>query len=127
MSAPYSPDLRARVRAAARDDHLSPDVIAARFAVGASTVRGWLRRERLTGSAAAKPHGGGMRPKVDAAGAPVLEALVAERIERTLAEPAALYAQRTGTPLSLHAVRRACTRLDLRRNKNQLRRGRAGA
>lgn len=123
----YSLDLRERVLAASHDDHLSPDVIAARFRVGESTVRGWLRRARETGSAAPKPHGGGMPPKVDAAGAPVLTALVDERTERTLAELATRYAERTGVALSLHAVRRACQRLDLRRGKNQLRRRRADA
>lgn len=123
----YSLDLRERVLAAARADRLSPAVIAARFRVGASTVRGWLRRARETGSVAARPHGGGMPPKVDGAGAPVLRALVAEKNTRTLDELAVRYAERTGTQLSLHAVRRACQRLDLRRKKNQLRRQRAGA
>ena len=127
MSAPYSPDLRARVLAAAHDAHLSPGEIAARFRVANSTVRNWLRRERLTGSAAARPHGGGMPPKVDAAGAPVLEALVEDQTERTLAELADAYRERTGTRISVDAVRRACKRLDLRRQKNQLRRQRAGA
>ena len=46
MSAPYSLDLRARVLAAAHDDHLSPGQIAARFRVANSTVRDWLRRAR---------------------------------------------------------------------------------
>ncbi|HEY0778752.1 MAG TPA: helix-turn-helix domain-containing protein [Gemmatirosa sp.] len=127
MSAPYSLDLRERVLAASRADHLSPGEIAARFRVAHSTVRNWLRRARETGSVAAKPHGGGMPPKVDAAGAPVLEALVDDRNERTLAELAEGYRERTGTVLSLHAVRRACVRLDLRRKKKVAGRGRAGA
>jgi transposase len=122
----YSPDLRERVLAAAHGG-LTHGAVAARFRVGESTVRGWLRRERETGAAAAKPHGGGARPKVDAAGAPVLEALVAERNERTLAELAAGYAERTGVRLSIHAVWRACKRLDLRRKKKEPRARRAGA
>lgn len=123
----YSLDLRERVLAASRADHLSPGLIAARFRVGESTVRNWLRRARETGSVAAKPHGGGMPPKVDAAGGAVLKALVAEENTRTLDELAARYGERTGTAVSLHAVRRACQRLDVRRKKNQLRCQRAGA
>lgn len=126
MPRAYSPDLRQRVLAAAHAGQ-PHGAVAARFAVGESTVRGWLRRERLTGSAAAKPHAGGARPKVDAAGAPVLEALVEGDDARTLAELAALYRARTGTALSLHAVWRACKRLDLRRKKKEPRARRAGA
>lgn len=127
MPAPYSLDLRRRVLAAAHDDRLAPGVIAARFRVGESTARLWLRRARETGRVAAKPHGGGMPPQVDAAGAPVLEALVGDKTERTLAELADVYRARTGTPVSVDAVRRACKRLDLRRKKNQLRGQRADA
>lgn len=126
MPRPYSPDLRERVLAAAHAG-LTHGAVAERFRVGESTLRGWLRRERETGAAAAKPHGGGARPKVDAAGAPVLEALVEGRNERTLAELAALYRERTGTPLSIHAVWRACKRLDLRRKKKEPGGCRAGA
>ncbi len=126
MPRAYSPDLRARVLAAAHAG-LTHGAVAARFAVGESTVRGWLRRERLSGSAAAKPHAGGPRPPVDAAGAAVLEALVEARPARTLAELAAAYRERTGVRLSVHAVWRACKRLDLRRKKNQPRARRAGA
>jgi transposase len=63
---------------------------------------------------------------VDAAGAAVLEALVEERDERTLAELAAAYRERTGVALSTDAVGRACRRLDLRRKKKEPARGRAG-
>ena len=127
MAGAYSQDLRDRVLAAAHEHQLAYGALAARFRVGESTIRGWLRRERATGSAAPKPHGGGTRPKVDGPGAAVLKALVAERTARTLEELATEYHARTGTALSIMAVKRACTRLDLRRKKNQLRRRRADA
>ena len=127
MPQAYSLDLRERVAAAAHADGLTPRAIAARFRVGESTVRGWLRRARVTGTLAARPHGGGMPAKVDAAGAPVLLGLIAEQSGRTLAELAAAYHAATGTVLSVHAVRRACVRLDVRRKKNQLRSRRADA
>ena len=117
MPQPYSLDLRERVVAAAARQTQAE--VAARFAVGESTVYKWCRRARETGSAAPKPHTGGGRPKVGAAGAGVLAALVAERNDRTLAELAALYAHRTGVAVSIHAVWRALRRLDLRREKKE--------
>ena len=126
MPRAYSPDLRARVLAASRDDHLSHRAVAARFRVGESTVRLWLRRQRESGAVAPKPHAGGARSRVDAAGAAVLEDLVDARAERTLAERAAAYRERTGVALSTDAVWRACKRLDLRRKNKEPGRGRAG-
>lgn len=127
MPRAYSVDLRQRVLAAARDDRLSHGEVARRFRVGESTVRLWRRLEREAGQVAPKPHAGGARSAVDAAGAAVLEALVEERDERTLAELADAYRERTGTRLSVDAVGRACRRLDLRRKKKEPGRGRAGA
>jgi transposase len=123
----FSLDLRERVLAASRDDRLSHRAIAARFRVGESTVRGWFRRFRMTGALAAKPHAGGSRSKVDAAGAEVLKTLVDEQQDRTLAELAAGYRERTGVGLSVSAVCRACQRLDLRRKKKEPPRRGAGA
>lgn len=117
MPRPYSLDLRERVLAAAQEDRFTAEALAARFAVGKSTVRGWVRQARTTGRVAPKPHGGGTPPKVDAAGAAVLYALVAEQNDRTLAELGTGYRERTGTTLSISAVWRACKRLDLRRKK----------
>lgn len=116
MPRAYSGDLRARVLAAAHAG-LPHGAVAARFAVGESTVRGWLRRERLTGSAAPKPHGGGAGPLVAGAAAQVLRELVAERDDRTLAELAAGLSERAGVAAGLMSVWRACKRLDLRRKK----------
>jgi transposase len=120
---PYSIDLREPV-AAAREGHLSHAVLAALFRVGESTVRGWLRRARETGSVAPRPHADGAAPKVDAV---VLDALVAERNDRTPAELAAVYGQRTGVAVSIHAIDRACGRLDLAAEKRKPGARRAGA
>ena len=123
MSHPYSQDLRDRVFAAshAGQSHLA---VAARFAVGESTVRSWLRRERETGSAAPRPHPGG-HPKLDATGDATLRALLAERNDRTLAELVAGLRERLGVRVSVMAVWRACQRLDLRRKKKKPRARRA--
>ncbi len=123
MGRAYSQDLRERVLAAAHAG-LTHGAVAARFAVGESTVRGWLRRERLTGARAPKPHAGGTRPTVDAR---VLAALVAERNERTLAELAAAFRERTGRAVGVMSVWRACRRLGLARRKKEPRSRRADA
>ena len=123
MPQPYSMDLRERVVVAAASQTQAE--VAARFAVSESTVYKWCRRARETGSPAAKSHTGGGRSKVDMAGAAVLQALIAERNERTLEELAGLYRARTGVALSISAVHRACERLGLKRKKKEPRARRA--
>lgn len=125
MPQPFSLDLRQRVVAAAQ--HQTQAQVAARYDVSASTVGKWCRRARATGTPAAKPHRGGGPGKIGGSGAAVLRALLRERNDRTLAELAALYAERTGIAVSIHAVWRACRRLDLRRKKKVPHAGRAGA
>ena len=118
MPAPYSLDLRERVRACAEEEQLTHGALARRFRVGESTVRHWLRRARETGSVAATPAAGGPKPEIAGEGAAVLEALVTEANGATLAELAARYAARRGTRvLDQSTVCRACQRLDLRWKK----------
>lgn len=127
MPGAYSQDLRSRVLAAAHEGRHSHGALAALFRVGESTIRGWLRRERLTGSPAPKPHAGGAPPAVAGPAAQVLKDLVAARPMATLAELAAGLHAVTGRRPTESTVCRACQRLDLRRKKNRLRRRRAGA
>lgn len=125
MPSPLSLDLRTRVVAAAATQ--THEQVAARFAVSESTVYKWCRRARERGSPAALAHTGGGHAKVEGDGALVLTQLVEARNDRTLAELAALYRERTGVGLSLSAVHRACRRLDLRRKKKEPRARRADA
>ena len=127
MARASAPDLRDRVLAAAHEETLSYARLAAQFRVGESTVRSWLRRERTTGSACAKRHAGGARPTLAAAGVAVLQALLAERNDRTLQELADGVHARLGVARSRMAVWRACRRLDLRRKKKEPRPRRADA
>lgn len=127
MPPSYSLDLRTRVVAAAATQ--TQEQVAQRFAVSESTVYKWCRRARETGSPAAKPHTGGSAAllTVRGAGVAVLQVLVAERNDRTLAELCALYHARTGVGLSISAMHRACGRLGLRRKKKEPRPRRADA
>jgi len=127
MPRAYSQDLRDRVLAAAHA--CEPYVrVAVRFAVGESTVRGWLRRERRTGSTTPRPNRGAAgRSHLGAAGEALLRTLVADENARTLAELAAALRERTGLAVSVMSVWRACQRLDLRRKKKEPAARRAGA
>lgn len=72
----YAMDLREGVIAAAHEEGLTQEMLAARFRISAGTVYNWLRREREEGTIAPKPHGGGRERSVDADGESVLTALV---------------------------------------------------
>ena len=63
MSGPYSEDLRLRAVAAV-EGGLSRHKAAERFSVGVSSVIRWCRRKSETGSVAAKPMGGHVKPKL---------------------------------------------------------------
>jgi len=63
MAAPYSEDLRARAVAAV-EGGLSRHQAAERFSVGVSSVIRWCRRKAETGSVAALPMGGKVKPKL---------------------------------------------------------------
>ena len=127
MPAAYSPDLRARVLAAAHEGRLSYGALAALFRVGESTIRDWLRCERATGRTTPKPPANGAVPAITGDGEQVLRDLVRARNEATLAELAAGYRERTGVAVTVRSVWRACKRLDLRRKKKVPAARRAGA
>jgi putative transposase len=64
MARAYSMDLRERVAAAVVNGGMSCREAARRFGVAASTAIVWLKRVRLTGSAAPGKMGGHVRPKI---------------------------------------------------------------
>jgi transposase len=119
MPRAYSMDLRERLVACRREEHLSEAALAARFRVSTGTVSHWLQRVEATGSVAPKPHAGGRAPGIDAAGAALLRTLVDEQNDRTLAELATLYAARTGVPPSRAALSRRLIQLGLGRKKRR--------
>ncbi len=125
MPRAYSQDLRSRVLAAAHRNQWSYRALAERFQVGESTVRLWLRLERTTGRTAPK-RPPGARPQIAGPGEQLLRDLVAARNDATLAELAA-YRARTGVPVTVMTVWRACRRLDLRRKRKKPAPRRAGA
>jgi transposase len=82
----YSYDLRERVVRACDEGTLTRPEIADRFGVSTSWIRRLLQRRRETGSFAAKPHGGGRKPKLGPAQRQQLFETITERPDTTLEE-----------------------------------------
>src|SRR5215213_2338231 len=110
-----SVDLRERVLAAHERREGSQRVLAERFGVAVGTVNGWLRQVREGRRAPLRGRGG--RAALGGAGPEVLSALVAERPDATLAEYAAMLAERVGRRFSPAVLCRALRRAGLRRKK----------
>ena len=110
MPRPYSTDLRQRALLACEQDEDGFSATARRFRVGVSTLRLWRRQAREEGRRAPRPMGRGPAP-LDG-DLLLLNQLVAERNDATLAECADLLAARTGKPQrSAPALCRALKRL----------------
>lgn len=105
MPSPYSRDLRERVIAACEAGELTRAEVARQFDVGETTLYDWLRRWRAEGTLDPRAHSGGHASGLDRR---VLQALLEEKNDRTLAEYADAYEQRTGRRYS---VPRICTAL----------------
>jgi transposase len=115
MPGPYSLDLRERVIAACDEGKMTRGEISDLYEVGESAIYEWLQRRQTTGSIAPKPHTGGAASELDDA---VLCELVAAENDRTLAEYAAGYAERTGRLYSISQICRGLKSVRLRRKKN---------
>ena len=110
-----SVDLRERVLAAHERREGSQRVLAERFGVAVGTVNGWLRQVREGRRAPLRRRGG--PAALGGAGPEVLSALVAERPDATLAEYAAMLAERVGRRFSPAVLCRALRRAGLRRKQ----------
>ena len=86
MARAYSLDLRERVFGAWQRGEGSQREIAARFGVSERFVRGVVRRQRESGSVAAKAHGGGQVALATPEKLAALEAQVAAHNDHTVAE-----------------------------------------
>lgn len=119
MPRPYSTDLRERVLGACERGEESQQEIARRFGVCPATGSNWRRIARLEGRRAAKPHSGGVRPRLDAPALAALRALVTEDNHATLSEYAGRLAERTRVRVSHPVLCQALKRLKLTRKKRR--------
>jgi transposase len=113
---PYSMDLRERAVAAVDRQEGSQRQIARRFGISLSTLSGWLRRRRQTGSIAPKPHGGGHPPALDPTHRQQLRELVRQQPDATLEE----LTERLGIPCHRMAIWRTLRKLRISRKKKVL-------
>src|SRR3954463_4011474 len=112
-----SNDLRERALAACEAGDGSQAAVARLYRLGERTLSGWLKAAREEGRRAPRPRRGG-RPPVGGE-REALAALVAERTDATLAEYAALLAERAGVRRSPSALCRALRALGLVRKKRR--------
>ena len=109
MPRPYSVDLRERALLACEDGTDGCARIARRFRIGVSTLHLWRKQARDEGRRAPRPLGRGPAPV--GGGLEMLDTLVAERNDATLAEYADLLAARTGERRSTAVICRALKHL----------------
>ena len=112
MPGAYSMDLRQRVVSACTAGELTRSEIAQQFQISEGTLYDWLRRWRSSHCFAPAAHSGGPTSAIDPT---VLRQLVEEQSDRSLAEYARLYAERTGRRYSPSHLSRGLKELKLSR------------
>ena len=113
----YSDDLRERVAAACQRPGQRQHAVAAQFGVSLSFVAKLLRRQRTSGTVAAKPWNGGPARCLDAAAQAQLVVWVGQQPDITLAELREALQVERGQRVCLSTVWRVLAEHDLRRKK----------
>ena len=113
----YSDDLREKVAAACQRPGQRQHAVAAQFGVSLSFVAKLLRRQRTSGTVAAKPWNGGPARCLDAAAQAQLVAWVGQQPDITLAELQTLLAAERGQRVCVSTVWQVLAAHDLRRKK----------
>lgn len=111
----YSVDLRERVMRACEEGPQRE--VAEAFGVSVSFITKLRRRQRQTGSIAARPRGGGRRPTLDPVHQAQVRQLVQEQSDATLAEYCQRLVDRKAPRVSRPTMCRVLARLGLRRKK----------
>jgi len=117
--AAYSSDLRQKIVSAYERRLGSQRALADVFGVSLAFVEKVLRRYRTNGELGPKPHGGGQKPRVDAAGQAFIQQVVRTQPDATLEELCTRLADATGVRVSLATMCRVVQRLALPRKKNR--------
>ena len=112
----YSLDLRQRIINAHKNKENSLRQLASRFKVSLNFVQKLIRRYHNEGTLEPKPHGGGSVAKL-ANHLSVVQQLVEEDNDATLAELCERIEQRTGVKVSQSTLFRVLQKLELTRKK----------
>lgn len=120
MPEPLDNKTRWKLVRAVRDEGMSYDDTAARFAVGRASVSRVLRRFRETGGVEPRPMGGRRNGITDGPGLAMVKRLVEEKPDRTGEELVELFEAQTGRSTSRSAISRAIKKLGFVRKKKKL-------
>lgn len=121
----YSADLRERVLAAVEAGE-AVLVVARRFAVGRSTVQGWVRVLRQDGRRGPGKMGGHLKPVIAGGVEAALRRVLDGANHLTLAQCRDRLAEQAGVLVHLVTVHRALKRMNWSWKKAHVARGRAG-
>ena len=113
----YSDDLREKVAAACQRPGQRQHAVAAQFGVSLFFVAQLLRRQRTSGTGAAKPDNGGPARCLDAAAQAQLVAWVGQQPDSTLAELRERLAAQNGQRVCVSMVWQVLAAHELRRKK----------
>lgn len=114
MPQPYSADLRQRVLHALEKSPLKRSEIAAQYEICSATLYNWQKQLKEEKRSRAKPHAGGKPTRFDAS---VLQELVRQKNDRTIAELQSAYREKTGEAIGYSSVRRLLALRGLTRKK----------
>jgi transposase len=117
--AAYATDLRQKILRACERRLGSQRTIADGFGVSLAFVEKVVRQDRATGDIAPKPHRGGQKPRLRGAAQTVVQRLVDDHPDATLAELCTGVAAETGVRVSVPTMGRALQRLGLPRKKSR--------
>ena len=118
MPRAYSADLRARVLEACVAAEVEPAEIARRYRISESILCSWWKQWKEEGRREAKVHAGGPERQIDPT---MLRSLLEEKNDRTRAELAMLYQERTGRRIHPASVSKILSREGITRKKKTLR------
>lgn len=116
MPAPYSNDLRRKVAEAHAKGRTQAQIVRD-FGVSSGFVSNLLKRAKLTGSVAPKPHGGGRHPALDTSGKQAVRDLVRAQPDATIEELRSRVREQLGATASRSAMSRTLIALGLPRKK----------
>jgi transposase len=115
----YPVELRERAVAACDRNDISVEEVAELFGIKRRTLYYWLARRREHKTLEPLAHGGGNPARVDAEGALVVRAIIAEEPDATAEEAAIYFVERTDNPCSRSSMVRAFKRLGITRKKSR--------
>lgn len=91
--------------------------VAARFSVSCTWVNELVQRQKKTGSFAVKPYGGGAEAKLTSEHYPILEEIINDQNDLTLAEISQKLVEKTEVKVSQSTICRALQKMKLTRKK----------